>query len=362
MFLYKRVYEDLKTKILSGVYPKDSLLPSEREIGEIYQVDRTTVRKALQVLASENWVEKKAGKGTIVTMKESQPNVAAPVESTGVKPSLAFFLPKGQDNNSRITQPFYAALFYNTEKECQRRGYSLVYSTLDENDDFDSLIAQNAFSGIFFVSNVATSHITKAVQRQLPAVLINSYDEKIPSILSDNFNGTYQACSHLIDQGHTSIAVLNGDASYTSNMERLRGCCSALKEHNLSLKSEWNLGGTSWEFEAGFAAVAQMLKNASELPTALVAFNDRLAAGAIQAIHQAGLTVPNNISVTGYDNSEQSRYSVPKITTVEAHVELMAKISARMLFQLIDDYEACPIRILTPAELIVRESVKPICD
>lgn len=355
MFLYKQVYEDIKRKIQSGTYPKDSLLPSEREIGEIYQVDRTTVRRALQILAAQGWVEKKAGKGTVVTLKDTSFGLS-PAEPSAPKRPIAFFLPKGHDNNSRITQPFYASLFYNAERECQRRGYSLVYSTLDETDDFDSLTLNGAYAGIFFVSNVAASHIARAVKLRMPAVLINSYDEKLPSILSDNFSGTYQACTHLIQQGHKSIAVLNGDASYITNMERLRGCRSALKECGLNLKAEYSLGGNSWEFEAGFEAVSQMLKTASKLPTALVAFNDRLALGAIQAFQQAGLSVPGDVSVTGYDNSDQAKYSVPKITTVETHVELMAKISARILFQLIDDYEDCPVKILTPAELVVRES------
>lgn len=358
MFLYKQVYQDIKSKIQSGIYPKDSLLPSEREIGEIYQVDRTTVRKALQVLAADGWVEKKAGKGTVVTLTGTSPAAPSP-EPVSPKRPIAFFLPKGHDNNSRITQPFYASLFYNAERECQRRGYSLVYSTLDKTDDFDSLALGGAFAGVFFVSNVAPAHMARAVQLRMPAVLINSYDETLPSILSDNFSGTYQACTHLIQQGHRSIAILNGDASYITNMERLRGCRSALKEHGLTLKNEYSLGGDSWEFEAGFAAVSQMLKTASKLPTALVAFNDRLALGAIQAFQQAGLSIPGDISVTGYDNSDQAKYSVPKITTVETHVELMAKISARTLFQLIGDYEDCPVKILTPAELVVRESTAP---
>nr|WP_243129988.1 substrate-binding domain-containing protein [Clostridium sp. 1001271st1 H5] len=64
-----------------------------------------------------------------------------------------------------------------------------------------------------------------------------------------------------------------------------------------------------------------------------MAFNDRLALGAIQAIHQAGLKVPDDISVIGYDNSDQAKYSMPKITTVEIHASLMAQTAARMLFQ-----------------------------
>ncbi len=96
----------------------------------------------------------------------------------------------------------------------------------------------------------------------------------------------------------------------------------------------------------------QMLAKNTVYPTALVAFNDRLALGAIQAIHQAGLRVPDDISVIGYDNSDQAKYSMPKITTVEIHAPLMAQTASRMLFQQIDDYEVLTVKVLTPVELI----------
>ena len=105
------------------------------------------------------------------------------------------------------------------------------------------------------------------------------------------------------------------------------------------------------------AAVEQMLAKNASYPTALVAFNDRLALGAIQAIRQAGLKVPDDISIIGYDNSDQAKYSVPKITTVEIHASLMAQTAARMLFQQIDDYEVLPVKILTPVELVEQDSV-----
>lgn len=361
-FLYKQVYQDLKNRIQAGDYLRNGLLPSEREIGETYQVDRTTVRKALQLLVEEQLVEKRAGKGTVVVWRPSAPDTAPVIvhsyperQST----SIAFFLPKGDNNSTRITQPFYAQLFYTAEKECQRHGYTLIYSTLDETDDFHEIINANRYAGIFFVSNVAHLHLDRALELKIPAILLNSYYSRMPSILSDNFCGTYNACRYLIQKGHKNIGIINGNSQYTTNMERYRGCMAALREAGLSLKNEFSLGGSSWEFEAGLTAVEQMLSRQSTLPTALVAFNDRLALGAIQAIHQAGLKVPEDLSVIGYDNSDQAKYSLPKITTVEIHAPLMAETAARMLFQQIDDYAVLPVKILTPAELIEQDSV---CD
>lgn len=237
-FLYKKVYQDLKDRIQNGEYLRDALLPSEREIGETYQVDRTTVRKALQLLVDDGLVEKRAGKGTVVVWRPDQEQtqsrpVLRPERRNG---PIAFLLPRGDNNSSRITQPFYSQLFYRAEKECQKLGYTLVYSTLDETDHFDELVQANGFSGIFFVSNVSHRHLDRALELRIPSILINSYYERMPSILSDNFSGTYTACRYLIERGHKSIGIINGNSRYTTNNERWRGCVTALREARAILK------------------------------------------------------------------------------------------------------------------------------
>lgn len=361
-FLYQQVCQSIKNKILSVEYPYGSLLPSEREIGELFQVDRTTVRKALQVLVDEGYAEKRAGKGTVVIWQAdpvSPATVATKPTTAGEteRKAIAFFLPKSRQNSNRITQPFYSQLFYTIQKECQDYGYSLIYSTLEETDDFDEIIRLNDYSGIFFVSNVAKAHLDRAQELGIPAVLINSYDEKLPSILSDNFNGTYISCRYLIEKGHRDFCILNGIKDYVSNQERFRGCETALKEAGLSVAKPYNLGGESWEFEAGMAEMQKLIDADVPLPTAVIAFNDRLAIGAMQALQQAGIRVPEEISIIGYDNSEQAKYAIPKLTTVEINAPLMAKTAAVFLFQLIEQYFDCPVKITTPTALVERDSV-----
>ncbi len=351
MFLYKQLYTQLKEKILSGEYPSLSLLPSEREIGLANHVDRITVRRALQMLVEENLVQKQPGKGTLVIYGK-------PASQSALKSaSIAFFLPKSARNSDRITQPFYASLFYGVQKECQRRGYSVIYSTLDEQDDFDAIVSANDFAGIFFVSNVSRAHIARALERKIPSVLINGYDERLPSVLSDNFTGTYLACRHLIKRGHKEIGVIKGVESYVTSIERLRGCVTALYEAGLALKNAYILGGDSWEVESGFEAVNTLIKSQKKLPTAFVAFNDRLALGAIQALMQAGVRVPQDVSVTGFDNSEQAKYALPKITTVEIHLPMLAKAAVSNLFGQMVEHVSLPAKLLIPVELVEQDSV-----
>lgn len=355
VFLYQQVYKDIKLKIKNAQYQFGDLLPSEREIGEQYHVDRTTVRKAFALLVNEGLIEKRAGKGSVV--------VAAGNAKTGTpaayKGTIAFLLPKSGNVCDRITVPFYSELFYNIEKSCSDAGYSLIYSVLDNAEDFEHVREQHPnLCGVVFVSNTSDECIQKALGEKVPCVLLNSYDPSLPSILSDNYTGTREAASYLIQNGHTSIAVLCGISSYTTSRERLSGVRSVLAENGLSLPESFFLHPNSWEADDGFQAVQEMLKNNRHYPTAIISFNDRLAHGAIQAITQAGLSVPEDISIIGYDNSDYARHSIPKLSSVEINVPLMAKAAFNELINQIITGEVLPIKIQIPVRLVIRDSVR----
>ena len=370
MFLYQKVYSDLKNQIINGEKPNGTILPSEREIGEIYHVDRTTVRKAFQLLAEEKLVSKHVGKGTIVIYQNHEQLASGtPFHLSAASSSLpaaqrngtiAFLLPKSNRNSDRITVPFYSQLFYGIEKNCKRLGFTLIYSKLDDMDDLDAILVQNNtnIAGIMFISNIVEKHIDRAIQMGIPSILINGDSEKITSVAADNFNGTYRVCEHLIHLGHRDICVLNGIEQYHSAHERLQGVLYAMKNHDLSIPEEFIISEDSWEFEGGFEAVTNMLRDAKKLPTAIIAFNDRLASGALQAIQQSGLRVPEDISIVGFDNSELAMYSMPKLSSVEINISIMAKVSVANLFAQMKMGENIPVKILVPVSYIERNSVK----
>lgn len=355
VFLYQQVYQDIKKKIETAQYQFGDLLPSEREIGEQYHVDRTTVRKAFALLVDDGLVEKRAGKGSVV-IASGNAELELPAAHKG---TIAFLLPKSGGVSNRITVPFYSELFYNIEKSCSDAGYSLIYSVLDNAKDFEHVREQNPnLRGVVFVSNTSDECIQKALGEHVPCVLLNSYNPSLPSILSDNYSGTREAASYLIQNGHTAIAVLCGISSYTTSRERLSGVRSVLAENGLSLPEHFFMRPDSWEADDGFHAVQEMLKNSRQRPTAIISFNDRLAHGALQAITQAGLSVPEDISIIGYDNSDYARHSVPKLSSVEINVPLMAKATFNELINQITTGEVLPIKIQIPVRLVIRNSVR----
>lgn len=355
MFKYQRIYDDLKKLILDDVYKKGFLLPTEISISKQYGVNRSTVRTALQMLSDEGLIEKKAGKGTTVIGPKNKIN-RKKNGTSATNENVGFLLPPGNS----ITEAFYSNLFYVLERELQKRGCSLIYSTLKVDDNILDVISTLGLEAIVFVSNTEQKHIKEAIVHKIPSVLLNNYSPLVPSILSDNEQGAYLAGKHLVEYGHTNILVLAGVHEYTSNKERLSGFKRAIEEFGIELDEENFLISKSWEVEAGAYCIKEYCKTHKLNATAVFGLNDRLAFGAMQALHQMGLDVPDDISVMGYDNLTNMRVSVLKMSTIEANIDMMAESAAIHIMWQINGGNLVPVRTNAPVELIIGETVKKI--
>jgi len=357
IFRYQAIYNDIKEMIESGAYQGNELLPPEKDIAAKYDVDRSTVRKALQMLADQGLVMKCPGKGSIVNAQHSN-SPKFNLQQTPPKQNfkIGFLLSR----RNAFTEQFYSTLFNMLENELQRCGCSLIYSTFDDEDQFSVKVNLLGLDGVIFVSNIKDEHIEDALRMRIPCVLINSYHPSVPSVLSDNEKGAYLICKYLIEKGHRDILALSGVRSYVSNQERLAGYKRALSEAGIPVKSGNILVSESWEFAAGTDTLFQYLNNTTHRPTAIFGLNDRLASGAMLAIHQAGLRVPDDISVVGYDNLNDMRFSFLRMTTIEAHIELMAEATANLLLWQINGGHCMPLRVTTPVEIVAGQTVKSI--
>lgn len=350
-FRYTVIYDDLKKSIMDGTYGENSLLPTEQSLSLHYDVNRSTLRKAMQLLADEGLIEKKPGKGTIVLSR--QPETREPSGVVSNK-NIGFLLPRG----NLITEPFYSTLFSLLEQKFQPKGCSLIYTTLDDEDDMAAKIAPLGLSGIVFVSNVSQKHIHLAVENKFPCALVNSCFSELPSILSDNKQGAYLAGRYLIENGHRRVAVLAGVRSYISNQERMIGIKRAFFEAGCPLLPELILETDSWLYETAEPLFTKFIAaHRDALPTAVFAFNDRLATGAVNAIRKAGLSVPEDISVIGYDNLGYFNSVSPKMATVETHIDMIAEATVSQIMWQLHGGRCMGIRILSPVEVVEGETV-----
>jgi LacI family transcriptional regulator len=352
-YRYVAVYEDLLKKILLDVFPIDSLLPSEREIGNMYSVERTTVRKALELLVNDGIVMKQPGIGAKIISKEKIPSVNSNSVNSD---TILFFLAKTENNLDRLTQPFYSSLFYYIENELNKKGYKTIYSTISSDDDIKEILKKHTYAGIIFASyGVLKEHIDYVANANIPFVVVNSEYNNGVLILPDNFSGGYQATKHLLELGHKKIGALKGLSQDKSCFYRLLGFKAALDEYHVEYNEDFNRS-TTWESESGFIQMQDILSTNKELPTAIFAFNDATALGAIRAINEMGLNVPDDISVIGFDNISQSAYVFPQLSTIDTNVEIISKTTVLALHSKIKQDEIHNMRMVIPVTLVPRGS------
>jgi len=174
------------------------------------------------------------------------------------------------------------------------------------------------------------------------------------SVVPDDHYGASLATEHLIGLGHDRIGYINGPENWHTCRARLRGYQDTLANHNLPFDESLIQPG-DWEMDSGYAAAQNFLKQ-EEPPTAIFAANDSMALGAIYAIQDAGLRIPDDIAVVGYDNRNFTTTVRPRITTVSMPVIEMGGVAAELLLKQIAEGRKEEEEIKVKGQLIIRET------
>ena len=187
-----------------------------------------------------------------------------------------------------------------------------------------------------------------------------SSDEHICMVNYENEDAAAGLTNYLINKGHKRIAVITGLAHTAPAMTRLRGINKAFKEAGLILDSALVRNG-DWERASGYYCMKDLLESEKDAPpTAVFAMNDLMAIGAMDAIRDANLKVPEDISVVGFDNREVTDFVFPKLTTIEIDTKAIGYTAAQMVTQKLSgtgEYEN-EQSIIIPSKLLVRETVR----
>ena len=326
-YLYDVVYNTLKSEILNNTYSFGIILPSEREISLRFEVDRTTVRKALEFLVSDGLVEKRAGVGTKVTYN---PNRQTQLLPNGDDQLVGFFIVEDSAANKKISQPFYSDLFYQVEDQCKNFSANVIYSTIKNEEDLVNMITKRRFSGIIFASRTEESYVRITEEHGIKVAQILGYNSKGLTICYDSVSAGFIAIDHLAKNGHKNIALITGPEDFHTSKDRLAGVMLALFEHDILITKTHIFVG-NWEFETGYQSAMKIL-NFPTRPTAIYSFNDMMALGAMQAITDSGLRVPQDISIISSDNMSILRSNEQALTTTNVNIGALAKIAIDYFF------------------------------
>ena len=181
-------------------------------------------------------------------------------------------------------------------------------------------------------------------------------EHRIPGVSSANTAGADQAMRHLLDLGHRRIGAITGPTGWFATEERRRGYHAALAAHGIMPLPEFEVEG-DFQISGGVTSGGQLL-DLPERPTAIFAFNDNLAIGAMQAARALGLRVPEDVSIVGFDDTELASVVTPGLTTVRQPLAEMGRMAVSLLGRALENHRFEPVHVELATRLVVRSSTQ----
>ena len=235
------------------------------------------------------------------------------------------------------SNPFYAEVVRGVERSCYERGYSLILCNTEGDIDRMSrsieTLMQKRVDGLLLMctENHRPSQDILRCYPSLPIIMMDwAPFEGVNDVIQDNsLLGGEMATSYLIARGYTRIACIAGPQDKTPAKERLEGYRQAMDRAGLPIPSGYEVA-SDFEFGGGLVAMKQLLA-LPEPPEAVFTSNDAMAVGVYQALHQAGLSIPQDMAVIGYDDIEIAQYMTPPLTTIHQPKDELGELAIDVL-------------------------------
>lgn len=294
-----------------------------------------------------------------------RPHAIARRLSTGRSEVISLFMVTGREDSSGWILPsswmFYNPILKGVSLTLSRSNYQLQFEvlTVDEAVRKNAImkpVLERATDGILILvhDEYDYSFMSELEGIDIPVAILNrKLFPNVSSVQVNNYQGAYDAVNYLIRLGHRRIAHIAGPANSYNAQDRRKGYVQAMTTAGIDLKADFVLEG-DWRIESGYHLMRQLLTLSSP-PTAVFCSNDHMAIGALRAINESGLAVPQDISLIGFDDSEISRVVSPALTTVKQPLEELGRRAAEIL---LNQHKASKEvqHIVIPPQLVERES------
>lgn len=306
---------------------------------------------------------------TISISDETREKVMAAVEELGYRPNMNARGLRTQETKlvavllADITNSFYPHIARSIQEIAREEGFDVMIFNSDhvyENEkQFCDAVARRAVDGIIMVP----IHLTEEDMRELhqqtgaPIVVLGQHvkHSQIDVVYADDEIAVYETTRWLIDnQGHTRLGFIGVPDLLPPGPRRRRGFFRAIEESNLEVAPEHLVMG-DFTLEGG-KVVGKQLAQLDSLPSALVIANDAMALGVILELQEAGICIPEDIAIVGYDNIPEATIIRPALTTIDQNSSLIGQELARLLFERIEDSSLPARRVRLPNDLIIRAS------
>ena len=337
-----------------------------KDVAERAGVSTTTVS---HVINQTRYVSEELTQRVHSAMEELdyQPNLLASSLRSGESKIIGLIIPD-------ISNQFFSDISRKIEDNVLRHGYSVIMCNTDDDIDkekryIDILIAKQVDGIVFISAGDETKSLRKSIEKRIPIVVADRdiENQKVNTVIVDNFIGGYEATKYLMSLGHRRIGFISGPSEISPSYERYEGYKKALLESNLIADPSLFVQG-DFRYQGGERAMKKLLA-LKPTPTAVFACNDMMAIGAIRTAYNQNLNVPDDISIIGFDNIPLSKATFPALTTMAQPTEEMAFQIIEILVELINylgnrekreienfDYR----KVILKTDLIVRDSCKEI--
>ncbi len=326
------------------------------EIARLAGVSKTTVSR---VLNEKPDVDPATREKILALIDEYsfQPNAFAKAISLQKSHYIGLLIPHKADYV--FSNPFYTEVMHGVSTQVDRCGYYLLLCYAHDANYLD-IYRQKRVEGFVLLSPGSFhKQIIDSLEKEgVPFVSTAkiSDEDSMVYVDVDNHAGGAMLTEHLVSLGHQKIAYI-GKPTLTSSLERLKGYHSVLEKHHLPFSEQWVFVTETSSIESGYDYTRRLLLK-EDPPTAIFLANDVMAIGAIKAVQEMGLRVPEDISIAGFDDIPLASYSNPQLTTVRQPTYEKGSVSAQLLIDMLEN-QSQPQPKTLDVELIVRASTGP---
>ena len=327
------------------------------DIAEQAGVSRATVSR---VVNNHSNVSDKTRKRVLSVIQKNNfhPNAAARTLASARSWTIGLVLPLSV--SFFFTDPYYPNLTKGIAQACNQHNYTMAFFLVSNKEDEKNMYPRIARKGFLDGVVIQSGHhgdqgiIGKMIDMKIPMVVIGRpfRSDNVTYIDIDNINSSYTAVSHLIRLGRKRIGTITGPTSSTVGIDRLEGYRKAMMERNLPVDEHLIVEGDFTE-AGGYYAMQKLI---SYRPDAIFAASDMMAIGAMRALNEDNIRIPDDIALIGFDDLPMSSYSNVSLTTIRQPVVESGICTIETLIDMIENGITQPRHIIMDTELIIRDS------
>jgi len=332
----------------------------------------TTIKDIARKTGVSHSTVSRALSGNSVISSQTSARIRTAAQEMGYQPSAAARSLKTNRSNaigvilSNVADPFFSEIVFGIEECALEAGYSLFiaasqHEPIREKKIVQAMMEHRTDGVILCSSSFSADQGTQLLKYGFPIVVVNhqSAENFHYSIYHDDIDGSRQITRHLIELGHQRIAYLGNNLSGRTTLDRFHGFELEMMAARLPVLKDLIHNENGGDAEDGYHSVETFLK-IQPRPTAIICYNDMMAIGVLKALDSAGVKVPEEISVTGFDNISMSAFTSPALTTLDQPKRSIGKEACQLLLSLLrtqeNEHPFEPKEKILKGKLLVRQS------